>query len=57
MEERVDVMTDYQLKFIVNLILKVVKEGLESKKSPEKIIEDIEAIRDGASDGHQSTQK
>ena len=54
MEERVEVMTDYQLRFIVNLILKVVREGLDSKKDPEKIIQEIEAIRDGKLEsGHQ----
>ena len=57
MEERVEIMTDYQLRFIVNLILKVVREGLESKKDPEKIIREIEAIRDGKIESEQQPKK
>ena len=57
MEERVEVMTDYQLRFIVDLILKVVREGLDSKKDPEKIIQEIEAIRDGKLESERKPRK
>ena len=46
MEERMDVMTDYQMRVILNMIIDIVRE----KKDPEKVIERIIAIRDGTAD-------
>ena len=56
MEARAEVMTDYQLKVILNLVLQVVEEGFESKKSPEQIIRSIEAIRDGNRNDSQARE-
>jgi len=55
-EARAEVMTDYQLKVILNLVLQVVEEGFESKKSPEQIIRSIEAIRDGNRNDSQARE-
>ena len=51
MEERIDVMTDYQMRVILNMIIDIVRE----KKDPEKVIERIIAIRDGTADTKSET--
>ena len=42
-EVNAEVMTDYQMRTIINLIIDVVRE----KRDPEKIIARLKAIRDG----------
>ena len=44
MEERVDVMTDYQMRTLLNLIIKIVEENQDK---PKKILETLIEIRDG----------
>ena len=44
MEERVDVMTDYQMRTLLNLIIEIVEENQDR---PKKILEKLIAIRDG----------
>ena len=46
MEERADVMTDFQAKMMLNMIIDIVRE----KKDPEKVIERLIEIRDGTAD-------
>jgi hypothetical protein len=44
--EGVGVMTDYQMRVLLNLIIDLVKE----KRDPEKVIARLVAIRDGKAD-------
>ena len=53
MEERIDIMTDYQMRVILNMIIDIIRE----KKDPEKIIERIIAIRDGTADTKSENMK
>ena len=46
MEERVDVMTDYQMRTLVNLIMSIVRDTPDRKE----ILKKLKAIRDGKLD-------
>ena len=43
MEERVDVMTDYQMRTLMNMIIEIVLKG----KNKKEIVTRLLAIRDG----------
>ena len=53
MEERIDVMTDYQMRTLVNMIITIVEDA--AKK--EDAIEKLKAIRDGKLDEYQAAEK
>jgi len=53
MEERADVMTDFQARMMLNMVIDIVRE----KRDPEKIIERIIAIRDGTADTAEDKTK
>ena len=62
MEERLDVMTDYQMKTIVNLIITIVKDTLDDGPKEKELLGKLRAIRDGkldeleaAEDGKKTT--
>ena len=44
MEARGDVMTDYQMRTLLNLIIKIVKEN---RDKPDEILKTLLEIRDG----------
>ena len=51
MEERVDVMTDYQMRTLVNMIISIVGDTLKQDNPTRKeLLEKLKAIRDGKLD-------
>ena len=53
MEERVEVMTDYQMRTLISMIITV----MEGPARKEDAIEKLKAIRDGKLDEYQTAEK
>ena len=53
MEERLDVMTDYQMRTIINMIISIVRDTEKKEDIEEKLI----AIRDGQFAGAMEDKK
>jgi len=47
MEERADIMTDYQMKTLMNLVISIVQDAKKSNSPLEEIEEKLIEIRDG----------
>jgi len=47
MEERMDVLTDYQLRTLINLIISIVRDAKKAKIPWEDVEEKLIEIRDG----------
>ena len=47
MEERADIMTDYQMRTLMNLIISIVQDAKKLKSPLEEIEEKLIEIRDG----------
>jgi len=47
MEERADIMTDYQMRTLMNLIISIVQDAKKSNSPLEEIEEKLIEIRDG----------
>ena len=51
MEERVDVMTDYQMRTLVNMIISIVGDTIkQDNPSRKELLDKLRAIRDGKLD-------
>ena len=51
MEERADVMTDYQMRTLVNMIISIVGDTIkQDNPSRKELLDKLRAIRDGKLD-------
>ena len=51
MEERVDVMTDYQMRTLLNMIISIVGDTIkQDNPSRKELLDKLRAIRDGKLD-------
>ncbi|MCL2010309.1 MAG: hypothetical protein FWG71_07145 [Synergistaceae bacterium] len=53
MEERADVMTDYQMRTLVNLIMSIVRDTPDRKE----LLRKLKAIRDGKLDEFEAADE
>ena len=58
MEERADVMTDYQMRTLVNMIISIVGDTIKKDNPTRKeLLEKLRAIRDGKLDEYMDAME
>ena len=50
LEERADVMTDYQMRTVVNMMIMMANDTLKSHPEKQELLEKMIAVRDGKID-------
>ena len=49
-EERIDIMTDYQMRTVVNMMIMMANDTLKSHPEKQELLEKMIAVRDGKID-------
>ena len=57
LEERVDVMTDYQMRTVVNMIITIVRDTLDDNPKKQELLGKLKAIRDGKLDEYEAAEE